>query len=106
MSAECSDSRLVPVPLSREERWVVHTVLLDYVELASGAGAEPTELACELGVLEALEDGDSAFTVHELDRIRHEVAAYARALDTPERDRTAAGPLVDRLDGLLAQRAA
>lgn len=106
MSAECSDARLVPLPLDREERWIVHTVLLDYVELAAAAGAEATELACELGVLQALEDGDSAFTVHELDRVRHEVAAYSRALDTPDRDRETARALVDRLDGLLAKRAA
>lgn len=106
MAAECSDARLVPLPMTIEQRWVVHAVLLDYVELAADAGAAPEELTCELDVLEALEAGDSAFTVHELDRVRHEVAAYARASDTPERDRDTAGELVDRLDHLLATQPA
>lgn len=106
MAAECSDARLVPFPLSRQQRWVVHAVLLNHVELASSAGTEPAELACELGILEALEAGDSAFTVSELDRIRHEVAAHARALDTPERDHDVAESLVTRIDGLLAQQPA
>lgn len=106
MPAECSDGRLVPFPLNRHERWVVHAVLLDHVELAVSAGVGPDELACELGVLEALEAGDSAFTVPELDRVRHEVAAYARALDTPDRDRETAAALVERLDGRLAKQPA
>lgn len=97
MSGDCAPGRLVPLPLDREERWIVHSVLLDYVELAGAAGAEAPDLACELAVLEAIEDGDSAFTAGELDRVRSELAAYARALDSPERDRATAEALVERL---------
>lgn len=106
MAAECSDSWLVPVSLSREQQWVVHAVLPDHVELAASAGTEPDELGCELGVLEALENGDSAFTLDELNRIRHELAAYARALDTPTRDRAVAEDLVEHLDGELTEQPA
>lgn len=106
MSAECADGRLVPLPIDREERWVIHAVLLNYVELASSAGLEADELTCELGVLEVLENGDSAFTVHELDRIRHEVAAHARALDSAERDRAVADGIVDSIDDKIARQPA
>lgn len=106
MSADCADGRLVPLPLDREERWVLHSVLLDYVETAAATGMDADALCCELSVLEALENDDSAFTVEELDRVRHEVAAYGRALDTPERDREVARSIVDRLDDRLAVRSA
>ena len=106
MSAECADSNLVPLPLTREEQWIVHAVLLDYVELAATAGADAADLSCELGVLAAIEEGELAFCPDELDRIRHEIAAASRALDTPERDREVAEDLVRRLDGVVNQRAA
>lgn len=106
MSAECADGRLVPLPLDREERWVVHAVLLDYVETATMTGTDASALGCELSALWALENGDSAFTVDELDRIRHEVAAHGRAHDTPDRDRGIAQALVDRLDDRLATQPA
>ncbi|MDZ7701999.1 MAG: hypothetical protein U5J98_07970 [Halobacteriales archaeon] len=106
MSVECESGRLVPLPLDREERWIVHSVLLDFVELASAAGTDAPDLSCELAVLEALEDGDSAFTVGELERVRYELAACARALDSPERDRSTAEALVERLDDRLARQPA
>lgn len=106
MTTGCSDARLIPLALSREQRWIVHAVLLEHVELARSVGTAPGELSCELGVLEALEAGDSAFTVDELDRVRHELASYVRAADTPDRDRPVARDMVDRLDGVLAARVA
>ncbi len=106
MSADCATGRLVPLPLDREERWVVHHVLLNYVELASAAGTEQRRLSCELGMLEALEEGDSAFTATELERLRHELAAYSRALDSPERDRTVAKAIIERLDEGTARQPA
>lgn len=106
MSAECVDGHLVPLPLDREARWVVHKVFLDHVELASAAGVDSDELRCELGILEALEHGDSAFTVHELDRIRHEVAAYGRAFDSPKRDREVADGIVDLIETRIARQPA
>lgn len=97
INSECTGGRLVPLPLDREERWVMHSVLLDHVELASANGAAPADVRCELDVLEALENGDSAFTTTELDRIRLRIAAYARAFDSPDRDRAVARAIVDRL---------
>lgn len=98
MPSECTGGRLVPFPLDRAERWIVHAVLLDYVELAAARGAGPDDLGCELDVLEALEAGDSAFTAPELDRIRFRLAAYARAVDRPDRDRAMARDVVERLE--------
>lgn len=97
MPSECTGGRLVPLPLDREERWIVHSVLLDYVELASSRGAAPEDLRGELDVLEALERGDSAFTEAELDRIRIRLAATTRAFDSPDRDRAGARAILDRL---------
>lgn len=84
--------------LSRAQRWVLHHVLLDRIELeaAAPAATEPLSPATRRA-FKKLDDGCTRFTRRERRRLRDEVCRYAAATATPERDRPVAERVGEKL---------
>jgi hypothetical protein len=96
-----ADTNAPPVrelSLTPEEQWVVHSALLDYVEVARREDTELPAPSVELTILERIEDGEWAFTAFELDRLRYECAHHAESQYAPEADREHARSVVEKID--------
>lgn len=86
--------------LSHEERWLLHHLLVDRLELAARSPDADRPPADVYRLFEKLEAGSHRFTPAERRRLRTELARYAEARDTPERDR----PVARRLEARFRRK--
>ncbi|WP_458189900.1 DUF7853 family protein [Haladaptatus sp. NG-WS-4] len=104
MAPVTHDTPIVELHLTREEQWVVHVALLQYIE----AGVLPeTKLPApdvELVLLDTMEGDEFVFTEFELNRLRYELECHARDDRTPDRDRPLARRVVEKIDRIHPTR--
>ncbi|APW96438.1 hypothetical protein CHINAEXTREME_01065 [Halobiforma lacisalsi AJ5] len=102
MSSPPQETETHEVTLSREERWVVHSLLADRIDEAVADDSEsPPEWALE--AIEAVEaDGSDAFTDRQLRRLRDDVDAYLEDSETPQRDVEHGAAVLERVESALA----
>ncbi|WP_290812255.1 hypothetical protein [Halovivax sp.] len=105
--ARSSDQQDFSVDLSREEQWLLHHVLLDRVESALQAPAETDPPPVVVyRVFDELETGRHRFTESELAYLRTASGRYVEATGTPDRDRSVAFDLLERVHRTAAAVAA
>ncbi len=98
MSSPPQETETHDVELSREERWVVHDVLVTRAdETLEDRDAPPAWL---LESLERIEAGDETFTAYQTSKLHDVLVAYTNAAETPQRDVPVAHAVVDRLADL------
>lgn len=86
--------RRAAIEPSRAEQWVLHHVVLDRLELADFDDPPPIE---GYRTFEKLEAGTYTFTWRERCWLCAELGRYVEARHTPERDRSLARAVLDRL---------
>ena len=81
----------VTLPLSSEERWTLHHVLLDRIEQESTAvepsivDPPPVEV---FQAFEALDDGETSFTIEQLEAVQTTLAEYHHSTTWWETERS------------------
>ncbi|WP_224450268.1 hypothetical protein [Haloprofundus salilacus] len=103
MPSITNDAPTVELELSLEEQWVLHHVLTDYIDVASGEGADLPKPVVEIALAEKIEAGTFAFTAFELDKLLFRCRFHARNDAVPDADRTVAQALADRIDSVNGQ---
>ncbi|ELY59075.1 DUF7853 family protein [Natronolimnohabitans innermongolicus] len=101
MSSQPPETETQEVSLSRDEQWVVHATLADYIDSAIDADETPPSWTLEL--LEAIEAGDGTeeLTDRQARRLADAMIDYLGREDAPERDCVHGSDVVDQLeDGL------
>lgn len=94
-----NESGAVSIDFTWAEEWLVHHVVLDTMGLAA---KEPTPRADDppwrvVRILEAIEEGQYAFTLFELDFIRDACRAYANNLEGHTDDHEQAEAIIDQV---------
>ncbi|WP_458207664.1 DUF7853 family protein [Haladaptatus sp. NG-SE-30] len=92
------DAPTAELYLTREEQWVVHVALLQYIEAAALPETKLPEPDVEFLLLERVEAGEFVFTDFELDRLRYELDYYARDSLTPDQDRPLTHRIIEKID--------
>ncbi|WP_224337517.1 hypothetical protein [Haloprofundus halobius] len=98
MPSITNDAPTVELELSLEEQWVLHHVLTDYIDVASGEDADLPKPVIEIALVEKLEAGTFAFTAFELEKLQFRCRFHARNDAAPDADRAVARALADRID--------
>ncbi|WP_224270840.1 hypothetical protein [Haloprofundus salinisoli] len=98
MPSITNDAPTVELELSLEEQWVVHHVLTEYIDVASGDDTELPKPVVEIALAEKVEAGTFAFTAFELEKLRFRCRFHARNDTAPDADRPVARALADRID--------
>ncbi|KTG07630.1 hypothetical protein AUR64_02945 [Haloprofundus marisrubri] len=103
MPSITNDAPTVELELSLEEQWVVHHVLTEYIDIASGEDADLPKPVVEIALAEKIEAGTFAFTAFELEKLRFRCRFHARNDASPDADRSVARSLADRIDDVYGQ---
>lgn len=106
MSDPTPTDRSVTLPLSPGERWTLHHVLLDRIERGSTAtdpsSVDPSPLEV-VRAFETLEDGETRFTIAQLEAVRTVLAEYHHSPRWGGRDRTRIEQLLYQVTDVLDQ---
>lgn len=90
--------------LSRAERWLLHTAMLDRLGYGTVDTGETEPCVGDLALLEKLEDGRSNYSLAELERLRAACLAHINCPATHARDRSLASDLVESFNRELPPR--
>ena len=104
MSSPQPETETHEVTLSRDEQWVVHSVLASEIDGAIDDDESPAEWTLE--ALETLETaGDTAvFTAYQAQTLVDRLTSYLARVDTPEDDIVHGSAVVERLETRLESR--
>ncbi|WP_339104663.1 hypothetical protein [Haloterrigena salinisoli] len=101
MSSQPPETETHEVTLSRDEQWVVHAVLVGYIDDSLDEDETPPAWALEL--LEAIEasDGTEVFTGLQTRRLADVMDDYLGREEIPDQDYVHGSDVADRLEGHL-----
>lgn len=85
--------------LTRQERWIVHTLMLDRLGFGPGDDDPPNAFVCTLAVVEKIERDRSDFSRLELDQIRLACERYTELAATPDEERARTERIIERIEG-------
>ena len=88
--------------LSRQERWIVHHLMLDRLGFGPEEDDPPEAFVCTLAVVEKIERDRSDFSLLELDQIRLACDHYSGHPSIPDDERARAKQIIDRIEGITA----
>lgn len=94
-----NDAAVFRLDLDREEAWVVHHVVLDYVQWSDRVLSSLPEWAAQS--LLKIEAGEYAFEADELEHIRQLCRSHARTDGLPEPERDTTRRVLDRIHNSL-----
>ncbi|MDQ2049951.1 hypothetical protein RBH26_05590 [Natronolimnohabitans sp. A-GB9] len=103
MSSQPPETETHEVTLSRDEQWVAHATLVDYIDGAIDDDETPPSWAIDL--LEEIEagNGTDVFTGRQMQRLTDAMSDYLDREDVPERDCVHGSNVVERLEDRLEE---
>lgn len=84
--------------LSRDEKWVLHAMMLDRLGFGPTRSQPSDPCVCLLAIIQKLERDRTEFSPIEIDRIRDTCRRYSRRESIPVMDQKVAVNIADRID--------
>lgn len=101
MSPTPRETKTYDLDLSREERWVVHSLLVDRADNLLDDREQPPDWLVDL--FERIEAGTDSASRKQVQELRADLIAYIEAEDTPSAEVAISRDVLSRIEARLAR---